>query len=290
MGNPGERETADKLVGVAEIAELAGSSRQAITNLRARDDSFPVPVAELRSGPVYREADIQAYLLRRGGALPPAETARAVDRGPVKFDPLTPLNLARSVERALLDQPEGPLPLDGTFIGSGVYCLYYSGSYEPYSSLAGGSSRTPIYVGSATQRAGRTAGALFQSDRPVLLNRLREHAHTLEEAEDLQLEDFSCRLLITDDLWVQSAATLLIDHFRPLWNMVVEGFGLHNPGAGRSLSKRSSWDELHPGRSWATRLAPLTRTRGEILKAVEEHLREIPVPDFSSVPQQAWYL
>jgi hypothetical protein len=290
VGDAGRKETVDNLVGIAEIAELAGSSRQAITNLRTRDDSFPLPVADLRSGPVYREADIQAYLLRRGGALPPAEPAEAVDCAPAKFDPLTPLNLARSVERAVLDQPEMPLPPDGTFIGGGVYCLYYSGSYEPYSSLAGGPSRTPIYVGSATQRAGRMAGALFQSDRPILLNRLREHAHTLKETEDLQLEDFSCRFLITDDLWVQSAATLLIYHFRPLWNIVVDGFGLHNPGAGRSLSKRSSWDELHPGRSWATRLASSPQSRGEILKAVEEYMREIPAPHLSSVPQQAWYL
>jgi hypothetical protein len=289
MGDTGGEESADRLVGVAEIAELAGSSRQAIANLRTRDDSFPVPVAELRSGPVYREADIQAYLLRRGGALPP-EPAKAVDRGPVKFDPLTPLDLARSVERALLDQPEGPLPPDGTFIGGGVYCLYYSGSYGPYSPLVGGPSRTPIYVGSASQRAGRMAGALFQSDRPVLLDRLREHARTLQETEDLRLEDFSCRFLITDDLWVQSAEALLIYHFRPLWNTVVDGFGLHNPGRGRPSSKRSSWDELHPGRSWASRLAPSSRSRDQILKAADEHLGQIPAPDFSSVPQQAWYL
>lgn len=287
MGDAGKREMVDKFVGVAEIAELAGTSRQAITNLRTRDDSFPLPVADLRSGPVYREADIQAYLLRRGGAMPPTESAETVDYGPVKFDPLTLLNLARSVEWALLAQPEVPLPPDGTFTGSGVYCLYYSGSDEPYSSLTGGPSRTPIYVGSATQRTGRTAGTMFQSDRPVLFNRLREHAHTLEEAEDLQLEDFSCRFLITDELWVQSAASLLIHHFRPVWNVVVDGFGLHNPGAGRSLSKRSSWDELHPGRSWAARLASSPQNRAEILAAVEEHIRDIPAPDFSLVPQQA---
>lgn len=290
MGDTGGKESADKLVGIAEIAELAGSSRQAIANPRTRDDSFPLPVAELRSGPVYREDDIRAYLLRRGGALPPPDPATASDRGPVKFDPLTPLNLARSVERALLDQPEVPLPPDGTFIGGGVYCLYYSGAYGPYSPLAGGSSRTPIYVGRAGQRAGRMAGALFQSDRPMLLDRLREHARALQETVDLRLEDFSCRFLITDELWVQSAEALLIYHFRPLWNTVIDGFGLHNRGAGRSLSKRSAWDELHPGRSWATRLAPLSRSRDDILKAVEEHLREISVPDFSSVPQQAWYL
>jgi hypothetical protein len=288
MGSLVEGEVQLKLVGIAEIAELAGSSRQAIGNLRARDGSFPLPVAELRSGPVFREQDIQNYLASRGRALPPASPVEAVAPEPVKFDPLTPLDLARSVERALLDEPERPLPPSGAvFTGGGVYCIYYHGPYGPYGPIAG-LSQTPIYVGKAVQRGAGT-GALFQAHGPVLLSRLREHARTVEEAENLQLADFSCRFLITDDIWAPSAEALLIHHFRPLWNTVVVGFGLHSPGAGRSSHGMSAWDQLHPGRSWATRQAPSSPTQAEILKAVEEHLRTIPVPDFSSVPQLQGY-
>jgi hypothetical protein len=291
MGSSGAGQ--DRLVGIAEIAELAGSSRQAITNLRARDDGFPLSLADLRSGPVFRWADIEVYLASRGRALPPAGPSESSARGPEKFDPLTPLNLARSVERALLDEPVQPLPLDGTFSGGGVYCIYYSGPYEPYAPIVGDSAQMPLYVGSATQGGKGMSGVLPSADRPVLLNRLREHARTLEQAEDLVLDDFSCRFIIADDLWAPSAAALLVHHFRPLWNTVVEGFGNHDPGAGRYGRVRPAWDELHPGRSWAARMGPASRDRAEILQAVADHLREARPPDFSSVPradaQARWY-
>ena len=53
------------LVGVFEIAELAGVSRTVISNWRTRDSRFPPPVAELRSGPVFRTDQIKRYLRRR---------------------------------------------------------------------------------------------------------------------------------------------------------------------------------------------------------------------------------
>lgn len=284
----------DKLVGIAEIAELVGSSRQAITNMRARDDGFPLPLVDLRSGPVFRWADIEEYLASRGRALPSAEPAASYRSGPKKYDPLTPLNLARSVERALLDEPVKPLPPDGTFSGGGVYCIYYSGSYQPYAPIATDSAQVPLYVGSATQGGRGISSVLPSADRPVLFNRLREHARALEQADDLLLDDFSCRFIITDDLWAPSAAALLAYHFRPLWNAVVDGFGNHDPGGGRYGGVRSMWDELHPGRSWATKMRPGKWTRAEILQAVANHLRETRPPDFSSVPQDAaqarWYL
>ncbi len=53
------------LVGVAEVAELAGVTRQAVTNWRARDRGFPAPVAELSSGPVFDRSQIRSYLAHR---------------------------------------------------------------------------------------------------------------------------------------------------------------------------------------------------------------------------------
>lgn len=55
----------EELVGIFEIAELAGVTRQAVANWRARAEDFPEPVADLRSGPVFRRADVRRWLRRR---------------------------------------------------------------------------------------------------------------------------------------------------------------------------------------------------------------------------------
>jgi hypothetical protein len=277
----------DRLLGMAEIAELAGSSRQAITNLRARDEGFPAPLAELRSGPVFREADVRAYLASRGRMTPSAEPDVVQVHRPERFDPLTPLNLARSVERALLDEPLDSLPPIGSFGGGGVYCIYYSGPYEPYGEIAGEPPQIPIYVGSATIQGRGVSDLLTPTNQPLLFNRLRDHARTLQQAENLRLDDFSCRFLLADDIWAPRAAPLLVQRFRPLWNVVVEGFGLHEPGAARYSQPRSPWDELHPGRSWAARLRPSRRTLAEIMQAVADHLSEYQSPDPNSVTRVA---
>ena len=47
---------------------------------------------------------------------------------------------------------------------------------------------------------------------------------------------------------------MLIRHFQPVWNQVIDGFGNHDPGKGRNQQRRSVWDTLHPGREWAGKL------------------------------------
>lgn len=47
---------------------------------------------------------------------------------------------------------------------------------------------------------------------------------------------------------------VLIRHFQPVWNQIIDGFGNHDPGSGRYQQKRSVWDLLHPGRRWASLL------------------------------------
>lgn len=56
----------EDLVGINEIAGMAGVSRQAVANWRARFPNFPAPMAELKSGPVFRRSQIRAWLRRRG--------------------------------------------------------------------------------------------------------------------------------------------------------------------------------------------------------------------------------
>src|ERR1700733_8076008 len=55
------------LIGLFEIAKLAGVSPPAVANWRTRDPNFPRPVVELKSGPVFRATEIRAWLARRRG-------------------------------------------------------------------------------------------------------------------------------------------------------------------------------------------------------------------------------
>lgn len=54
----------DDLVGIGEIALMAGVSRQAVANWRVRVTDFPTPVSELASGPVFRRSQIRSWLRR----------------------------------------------------------------------------------------------------------------------------------------------------------------------------------------------------------------------------------
>lgn len=54
-----------ELLGLYEVADLAGVSRTVVANWRVRDERFPHPVAELKSGPVFRLSDIKSYLRKR---------------------------------------------------------------------------------------------------------------------------------------------------------------------------------------------------------------------------------
>jgi chromosome partitioning protein len=53
------------LVGIHEIAKLARVTPAAVSNWRSRHPTFPVPEAELRSGPVFRRDRILAWLRTR---------------------------------------------------------------------------------------------------------------------------------------------------------------------------------------------------------------------------------
>lgn len=58
-----------EFVGVAEVAELLGISRQRVVTLSKRDD-FPAPVQRLTSGPIWRRGDLSTFEMgwqRKGG-------------------------------------------------------------------------------------------------------------------------------------------------------------------------------------------------------------------------------
>ncbi len=171
------------------------------------------------------------------------------------YDPLDYDNLARSVVQALLDRAKEPLPPSLPFEGSGVYALYYHGSFEPYNRIV--QSKRPIYVGKAVPTGARKGGKTQNSgSRQELNHRLIEHAKSLDQSRNLQLADFTCCYLVVVAVWISLAERFLVEHFRPLWNVAIDGFGNHDPGKGRVAMKRPRWDILHPGRPWAERLQP----------------------------------
>ena len=195
------------------------------------------------------------------------------------YNPLNKRNLGESVARELLARPVEQLPPQ-IFVGAGVYAMYYTGEhqpYEPYKMIAthGQEPETavPIYVGKAVPAGARVGGfGLDANPGNVLFARLRQHAESINQARNLSLQDFHCRYLIVDDIWIPLAESILIETFAPLWNTTVAGFGNHDPGAGRYNQQRSAWDVLHPGRIWADRLQPYARTEREIVAAVRHAL------------------
>jgi hypothetical protein len=178
------------------------------------------------------------------------------------FNPLDKKNLGISVADALLARPRGPLPPVDRFIAAGVYAVYYQGTFAPYKLVAAlnradNGNDVPIYVGKAVPAGARKGGfGLDVNPGAVLFNRLQEHADSIQAAPNLKLQDFYCRYLAVEDIWIPLGENLLIEMFAPIWNRVIEGFGNHDPGSGRHAGKMSPWDVIHPGRPWAKKLQP----------------------------------
>ena len=170
------------------------------------------------------------------------------------YDPLDYQNLARSVVDALFASDTTALPPKESFEGSGVYALYYSGALPYYAHLASSDS-TPIYVGKAVPSGARKGGATATPvHSTALYRRLRDHSKSIEQADNLDLAEFQCRFLVVVPVWITLAERFLLDHFTPVWNTVIDGFGNHDPGSGRSNMRCPRWDIVHPGRAWALRL------------------------------------
>jgi hypothetical protein len=175
-----------------------------------------------------------------------------------------------------LEQTEAyTLPLQDRFNGPGVYALYYQGDFEAYSPIAaanGDELNEPIYVGKAVPK-GRRRGRARSSDSAELYKRISEHRRSIDKAENLAPEDFSCQFVILEEEMTDTIVTVesaLIRKHRPLWNSVIDGFGNHDPGDGRYDQQPSEWDTLHPGRSWVEKLEGEPRDRKAIITRVED--------------------
>jgi hypothetical protein len=175
------------------------------------------------------------------------------------------------------ETPVHRLPPPQPFLGSGVYGLYFMGNYEFYASIARvnrDACSQPIYIGKAVPQGWRT-GRSIGMQRQDLYKRLREHARSIQQVVNLQVDDFQCRFMILaeieSDLVVPVEAEL-IRRYKPLWNTVIDGFGNHDPGSGRYNQARSPWDILHPGRPWVERLTGESQSIEVVVARIQKFL------------------
>lgn len=176
----------------------------------------------------------------------------------------------------LKQTPAYQLPPPESFIGTGVYSLYYLGNFKLYSKIACVSIAEciqPIYVGKAVPKGWRTARGESEEDA-TLTQRLREHARSIEHGAGLDVKDFKCRFMILkgeESSMITIVEAALIREYKPLWNTIVDGFGNHDPGSGRYDQAKSEWDVLHPGRAWAKKL----RGKSPELKGIKAKIKNI---------------
>jgi hypothetical protein len=190
------------------------------------------------------------------------------------YNPLDTTNLADSLANALIK--EDPLPMSeiSMFDGSGIYAIYYTGSFPAYKAIsdanADGAFTTPIYTGKAVPEGSRKGNPVVTKSSRPLYKRVREHRNSIMAASNLDIDDFRFRVLVTDILWISLGESMMINRFAPVWNAVVDGFGNHSEGAGRHAGERTRWDTIHPGRASASKL----QARRENVQAIETDIEQ----------------
>ena len=199
------------------------------------------------------------------------------------YNPLSKLNLARSIEGEVLSRQLQPLKSLGSFSGAGIYLLYYAGDlamYEPLRDSLATENPRPIYVGKAIPEGGRIGGLTnSETKTTALASRLRAHSRSISKAVNLSLDDFLARFLVVDDVWIPLGENMLIDTYRPVWNRVVSGFGNNPLGAGRIRQRVSLWDILHPGRVAEVDASAQVTNQAELEQRVINYLAGHAVPE-----------
>ncbi|MDQ0466011.1 hypothetical protein QO010_003804 [Caulobacter ginsengisoli] len=202
----------------------------------------------------------------------------------VVYNPLDKINLARSIELELLRRSAIPLAETSTIKGAGVYVIYYTGSFGPYAPTTTPGPTDPvarpIYIGKAIPKGGRKGGLSTDVSAlgSALASRLRDHAASIDECQNLDLADFHVRYLVVDDIWIPLGENMLIERFKPVWNRAIDGFGNKDPGKRRKTQITSPWDVLHPGRKAAINTTPNPELTVELLlRRIEDHFAERPL-------------
>jgi hypothetical protein len=205
------------------------------------------------------------------------------------FDPADPRLFGIFAALAMVGQERIALADIATsrFYGSGIYAIYYKGSFATYSPISG--TEHPIYVGKADPAIPNARTPREQGEK--LCGRLKEHLKNIDRAENLELADFECRYLVVATGWQVAAESALIGLFRPVWNKeigILLGFGKHGDSADTRKNRRSPWDVLHAGRKWAAAdTIEDAKSPREIEGEVKEHFQvHTPVPDIQHIVKE----
>ncbi|MBA4051703.1 MAG: restriction endonuclease [Erythrobacter sp.] len=187
------------------------------------------------------------------------------------FDPSNPKVVGRFVALAMVSQDRFPLSQIPKFYGSGIYAIYYNGPFSGYQTISG--SETPIYVGKASPSLPNARTPLEQGSK--LCGRLSDHRKNISKANStLDIADFEFRSLVVQSGWEAAAEDYLIHLFRPIWNSetnILYGLGKHGDSASTRANKRSPWDTLHPGRTWAAASIQDAKSVGQIEVELAKH-------------------
>lgn len=164
---------------------------------------------------------------------------------------------------------------DIKFYGSGAYALYYTGKIiEPYLPLS--QTETPIYVGKAIPATPSAETAFDQG--PAIWKRLKEHSKSIR-AGGLDPADFQYRYAVIQSGMESAVEDFMIRLFKPIWNKEVKvcyGIGKHGDAATTRRNRRSPWDTMHPGRSWAEATTQDQSSRSEIIGQIVCHFAKNP--------------
>ena len=157
------------------------------------------------------------------------------------YNPLDTRNLAANVAGALLEREPVAMP-PPTFRGAGIYAIYYTGCFEPYKVIAQANRQDnfsiPVYVGKADVGKAVPAGARKGAPRPraisghALANRLKQHAASIDQVNNLNLSDFlsiSRRLTISG---YRSVSRCSSSGFHPSGTRASMGSAITIPAAG----------------------------------------------------------
>lgn len=193
------------------------------------------------------------------------------------FDPGNPRTIGFFIALAMTAQTRHPLASFEPHYGSGIYALYYKGSFAQYAPIS--RTETPIYVGQAAPSAHDARTPVEQGAR--LAARLNEHRKTIEKAStSLRIDDFECRALVVQTGWETAAEDYLIRLFKPLWNKetkIVQGFGKHGDDPTKRSNKVSSWDVLHQGRAAAGHgINPVQKREEDLTVEIASHFAKHP--------------
>lgn len=110
--------------------------------------------------------------------------------------------------------------------------------------------------------------------------RQTESHGSIGETVNPRLADFRCRFLVSEDIWIPLGESLLIEQFKPVWNVLIQGFGIHTPGKRRP-QRKSKWDTFHPGRKLASGLPANPFTVEQLTKMVEDFFAGRPIQTLS---------